>query len=59
MGPMSDAPSEHTANAVRRARSFIVVMGVVAMFGEPNLIAPEDALRERPPLARQCVQSVR
>jgi poly-gamma-glutamate synthesis protein (capsule biosynthesis protein) len=32
---------------------------VVAMFGEPNLIAPEDALRERPPLARQCVQSVR
>ena len=31
---MSDAPSEHTANAVRRARSFIVVMGVVAMFGD-------------------------
>jgi len=30
---------------------------VVAMFGEPNLLAPEDALSDRRPLARQCVQS--
>ena len=30
---------------------------VVAMFGAPNLLSPEDALADRPPLARQCVQS--
>jgi hypothetical protein len=31
---------------------------VVAMFGESNLLAPEDALRDRPKLAKQCVHKL-